>query len=55
MTLKEAADVLRTAEYHGQDQQEAFEMAIKALDNLRLICANAYIIERLTKEVTDDE
>lgn len=55
MTLKEAADVLRAAEYHGKDQEEAFEMAIKALDNLRLIRANAYIIEKLINEVTDDE
>lgn len=55
MTLKEAADVLRHTEYHGKDEEEAVKMAIKALDNLRLICANAYIIERLIKEVTEDE
>ena len=55
MTLKEAADVLRASTYSGLEQEKAFDMAAKALDNLRLISANAYIIESLIKEVTEDE
>ena len=54
MTLKEAANVIRHLEYSGRDQEEALDIAAKALDNLRLINANAYIIEKLVKELTED-
>lgn len=58
MTLKEAAEIIKRisdSDRFSGDERAAIEMAIKALDNLRLICANAYIIEKLVREVTDYE